>query len=273
MTVIAMTREMGTLGKDVARLAARRLGLTVVHHELVDIHDPRAAAGRASEVARFLERPPDADGPAEPVADQGFLTPAEVLALARRGGVLIRGWGATRLLRGLPCVLSVRVTAPMEKRVAEMMRRLGVPERIARREIDRNDAAHSRSILAIFAEDWRNPLHYDLVLNTGHLSVEACADILCDAVRSATLEPTPQAEAKLADRLLAARIAETLHGPGRFGRRAVHVDAVVDNGRVRLYGAVGDGGAAGEIERAIRDMPGVAAIQNEIARIGRYFEG
>jgi cytidylate kinase len=38
MAVIAMTREMGSLGKDVAAGLAERMGLTVVHHELVEHH-------------------------------------------------------------------------------------------------------------------------------------------------------------------------------------------------------------------------------------------
>ena len=38
MTVVAMTREMGSLGKDVASGLAERLNLTVVHHELVERH-------------------------------------------------------------------------------------------------------------------------------------------------------------------------------------------------------------------------------------------
>jgi len=36
MTVIAMTREMGSLGKDVAAALADQMGLKVVHHELVE---------------------------------------------------------------------------------------------------------------------------------------------------------------------------------------------------------------------------------------------
>ena len=38
MAVIAMTREMGSLGKDVAAALADQMGLTVVHHELVEHH-------------------------------------------------------------------------------------------------------------------------------------------------------------------------------------------------------------------------------------------
>ena len=38
MAVIAMTREMGTLGKDVVAGLAERLGLEVIQHGLVE-HD------------------------------------------------------------------------------------------------------------------------------------------------------------------------------------------------------------------------------------------
>jgi hypothetical protein len=44
MTVIAMTREMGTRGSEVATGVAERLGLSVIHHEIVE-HDIAERAG------------------------------------------------------------------------------------------------------------------------------------------------------------------------------------------------------------------------------------
>ena len=55
MTVIAMTREMGTLGKDVAAGLADVLGITVVHHELVEHHIAERMDVGESAVHRFLE--------------------------------------------------------------------------------------------------------------------------------------------------------------------------------------------------------------------------
>ena len=269
MTVIAMTREMGSLGKEVARLAADRLGLTIVHHEMIGSADHRA--GEQSAVARFLEAGP---GPAEHrnggLVHGGYLTPSEVLALAARGGVLIRGWGASRLLRGVPHILSVRVCAPMERRVEEMCRRLGVDAAKARREIERSDADHANAFLRFFATDWRSPTNYDLILSTGHLSVEICADILVDAARSATLAETPESRQMLEDRMLQARISEELGRTEPFGRRAAYVQCSVDKGRVRLYGAVSDSGTAREIEEMVRALPGVSEVRSEIARVEIY---
>ncbi len=55
MVAIAMTREMGTLGKDVAQGIAKLLGLKVIHSELVE-HDIAKRLGvQDSAVHRYLE--------------------------------------------------------------------------------------------------------------------------------------------------------------------------------------------------------------------------
>ncbi len=55
MTIITMTREMGTRGKDVAGQVALKLGLELVHHELIESHSDKQTAAGQSEVRRFLE--------------------------------------------------------------------------------------------------------------------------------------------------------------------------------------------------------------------------
>jgi len=50
-----MTREMRSLGKDVAHVVAERLGLEIVHNELVEDDLARRMHLSGSEVHRFLE--------------------------------------------------------------------------------------------------------------------------------------------------------------------------------------------------------------------------
>src|SRR5262249_2848292 len=54
MPFVAMTREMGSLGKDVATGLAERLGRQVVHHEIIDNLASKMRL-RKSHVVRFLE--------------------------------------------------------------------------------------------------------------------------------------------------------------------------------------------------------------------------
>ena len=113
MAVIAMTREMGTLSKDVAAGLAERRGLDVVHHNVVK-QDIVASSGLPeSEVHRFLE------GEASLLErwriDRNRMsrcTAEEILELAAKDNVLIRGWGSSYLLRSVPHVVCVRICAP-----------------------------------------------------------------------------------------------------------------------------------------------------------------
>ena len=109
MPVIAITREMGSLGKDVARGVADALGIPVIYHEIIDqladcmrlrkSHVMRLLDGRAG----FLERM---------TADQTSLSifaAEEIVNAALQGnGAVIRGWGATQLLRDMDPDLPIR---------------------------------------------------------------------------------------------------------------------------------------------------------------------
>jgi hypothetical protein len=103
MPLIAMNREIGSLGKDVARGVAEALELKVQHHEIID-HLANRARVRRSHVVSFLE---GNQGLMERLTvDQiklRVLTADEILSLAESGeGILLRGWGATSLLKDVP---------------------------------------------------------------------------------------------------------------------------------------------------------------------------
>lgn len=268
MTVIAMTREMGTRGKQVAALVAERLASRLVYHELVN--DPPDTTG-PSEVTRHLGNDRDtAAGTSESATGNDRMTPVEVLELASRGNVIIRGWGAARLLRDIPHVLCLRVCAPMEARIAEMMRRLGVSERIARSEIERSDAMHTGMFLRLFGDDWRDAGNYDLVLNTGRTSPEVCAEMVVDAVSSPSFRETPQSRQALADRLAEARIAAFLAAEPHLKGAARGVYVSVSGGTARLFGSVHGEQMAREIARAVRASQCVAQIRDELQISGSY---
>lgn len=271
MAIIAMTREMGTLGKEVAREFARRTNYTVIHAELAEPGSEHARRGEESEVYRFLEgSQEELDKWRSNRASGGYLTPDQIFEIALEGNVLIRGWGAAKLLRSVPNILSLRVCAPMDFRVDQMQRRLGIDPISARREIERNDAAHSSILMRFFGADWTDPLQYDLALNTGHLPHDVCADILCDTVDSAAFAATESGRRKLMDCLMEARIRSALASSNRLHRSGSHIHVSVDDAKVRLYGLVTESGAPREAETLVMAQTGVEALQNDIAYAGRF---
>ena len=228
MPVIAITREMGTLGKDVAAGLAEELGIEVVHHELVAQNVGQRAGVEESSVLRFLEgRASLMERWKIDSKKLSHFTADEILQLALQGNVIFRGWGAVQLLSDIPHVLCARVCAPMEFRIDEMVNRLnevawerskpiersplivkegvGVGEDDARQEIERNDQAHAKVVRDQFGTDWQDSRHYDLVLNTGRMSIKRCIDQLHHLVESEEYQPTNASLAMLRERISQSR--------------------------------------------------------------------
>src|SRR5438874_692607 len=166
---------MGSLGKDVARGLGQGLGLPVIYHEVID-HLADRMRVRKSHVIRLL------DGSAglleRLTADKTSLsifTADEIFAIAAKGGAIIRGWGATHLLQGIPHVICVRVCAPFDLRKQRMMERLNSSdEQLIGEEIRINDEAHTAIMRRHFGVLWTEPETYDVVRNTKRVEVGGC---------------------------------------------------------------------------------------------------
>jgi cytidylate kinase len=237
MPIVAITREMGSLGKDVARELGAALGVPVVYHEVID-HLADRMRVRKSHVIRLL------DGSAglleRLTADKTSLsifTADEIMGIAAKGqGAVIRGWGATHLLRQVPHAVCVRVCAPFEVRKRRMMERLDTDDQAqVADEIRANDEAHSAIMRRHFDLQWTDPEHYDLVLNTQRVSVEECVSEVLALVRSPQFAETEKGRAKLADLALATAVRAALRRSPETREAEVRVSS--ESGRVMLSGA------------------------------------
>jgi cytidylate kinase len=263
MAVIAMTREMATLGRNVAAGLAEQLGLTIVHHELVERDIAERAGLPESEVHRFLEG--ETSLLQRWKIDKKRLsryTAHEILELAVKGNVLIRGWGATYLLRSVPHVVSVRICAPMEFRESVLMERLGTTDQnLARSEIIRNDAAHNYTMQRLFAVHWKDPTLYTIVLNTARVPVRHCVEQLVRLTESPPFQETAQSRSMLMDALLLARVRSVLDD--RFGG----IEPKICSGKVTLTGATTDERLIVEAVRLVHSVDGVCGVESRMSHI------
>jgi cytidylate kinase len=268
MTVIAMTREVGSLGTDVASGVAKELRLKIIHSESVATHVAERMGVEAGAVRRY------ADGSASAMERWLFsrrkfthYTSEEVLRLAQQGNVLIRGWGAAALLRDLPQVVSVRVCAPMAFRVRTMMRKTGINDSdTVRRDIERFDAAHARFMRASFNAE-REELLYHLVLNTDRLPVEACVKAICALARHSRFRDHLTTQSVLADKLLEAKVNSALGDEISPTMAPAGIRVSADKGRVTLIAASPSGNLRAKAEKVVASIAGVRAIDNRIISV------
>lgn len=262
MPLIAMNREMGSLGKDVARGLEDALGLKVRHHEIID-HLANRARLRKSHVVSFLE---GTQGLFERLTvDQlslRILTADEILSLAASGeGLILRGWGATSLLKEVPHAVRVCITASRRVRVQRMMERLESQDAAQiERIVDQNDEAARAVMRRHFHIDTRDITEYDLGFNTDRIAVDQCVEEIVNLVKSRQFAETEQSRARLQDLAVAHHVRAALRTHASTSHCKVRVSAQA--GRVTLEGVV-DGDeqrrACAEIASRIK---GAAALEN-----------
>lgn len=258
MPLVAITREMGSLGKDVAAGLSDALKVPLVYHEVTD-HLADRMRVRKSHVIRLLEG--KANLFERLTADKTSLsifTADEIVNMAtQNSGGVIRGWGATHLLREVPHAVCVRICAPFELRKKRMLERTGSSDadKVAE-EIQQNDEAHTAIMRRNFGVQWTDSENYDLVLNTERVSVRECVERVKGLVRSAEFAETDQSRQKLSDLALAWQVRASLRLSPRT--RTLRVSAAADRGRVTLSGVVD---SAEERKDACEVAAGVAGVR------------
>jgi cytidylate kinase len=266
MPVIAMTREMGSGGREVAQRVADKLGLTVVLHHLVEHDVAEHLHVRESAVHHLLE------GGAT-LLDRlrvgskrlARYTAEEILDVANRGNVLIRGWGSCVVLRGVPHVLRVRVCAPMEVRERAVMQRMDSNDRsAARQEIERNDSAHKIALHSAHGVDREDSALYDLVLNTERCSIETCAKLVCDLVESLEFRETEASRTILNDKSLEAHVRLRLRERFGVGTGVSGVDATAHAGKIVLTGTAIHSALVEDASKLAGAIAGVKAVENQM---------
>ncbi len=272
MPLVAMTREMGSLGRDVAAQLSERLGKRLVHHEIIGILADKMRL-RKSHVVRFLEgRAGVWERMTTDETSLAIYTADETLRLVESESVaVLLGWGAAHLLRPVKHVVCVRVCAPFETRVERMMQRLNTDDRaFVESEIRLSEEAHSAITRRHFGVDWQQPEHYDLVLNTERLPTEQCVDEIARLLDSPLFQETPESKRALANLALQAHVRAALRADPRTAKANVIVEAA--DGRVTLSGVLDAGVDEGDPVDVVINAKGVVEVESLLksAKLPRY---
>ncbi len=200
--LITISREFGSGGSELAQELGARLGWRVLDRDLVQRVaerlklDPRAVAvmdehppgifSRLSstllmthpEWATSLDTgdvlSPDA------VADA---TRAAILEAGQSPPVIVVGHGSQCLFQDRPGTLHLRLVAPLESRVKRICSREPCEGATAAAQVRRMDTDRSAYVRRYYHSEWRDPLLYDLAINTGRVPIQAAASMIVARVR------------------------------------------------------------------------------------------
>ena len=264
MPVITISRQLGSLGTEIARMVAEKLNYDYVDKEKI-------AQGLADygmpgpEVDKFDEKkPPFWDTLSIQRKRYLHLIQALLYDFGRKGNVVFVGRGGQVLLKDLPGVLHVRIMAPFEIRVQRMMKQGGGDEKQAAGELRRSDRDSAGFIRAFFDVDWEDQDLYDLIINTWKLSAEAGARIILGSLPVLEIkEGELKAEEKLADLALIQKVEASLLGILGADFGDIHVKA--EKGVIALEGTVASDKLKEDCKIAATRTRGVKRVDNQLS--------
>lgn len=181
MPVITLSRQMGSLGDEIAMAVAQRLGLRLAGRELIN-RAARAAGAPEIALAEIDELGLLGVKPSAAALRLYRASVAEIIEeLAAGGQILLVGRGSQSVLAKHPGVLRVRIIAPRAQRIATIQKRCQVPTEVATSRVDASDRARASYLRRHHRVRLSDPALYDLVINMERLDVETATALICDA--------------------------------------------------------------------------------------------
>ena len=207
MPVITIRGQYGSGSAEIGELIAQKLNIDYVDREIIagvaerlrrpstSIADkempPSTLLGRISEA--MAQTACLGDGIYAgvysplceiPLNDTNYLSGLEyvIKELAASQSIVIRGRGSHFILKDFPGAFHVLIVAPIAARVKRVMERKKLNEVDARKEIARFDDGSREFVKRYFKANIADPINYDMVINTNHLSIEGAASIIVEAL-------------------------------------------------------------------------------------------
>ncbi|GAB4320974.1 MAG: cytidylate kinase-like family protein [Candidatus Zixiibacteriota bacterium] len=174
LRVITISRQSGSGGHTLATRLAEALGFECIDRQILD-YIAKSANARRRLIASLDERTrPGVDLWVEGILRGRYVDQSEyvhwlvksVTAMAEHGDAVILGRGGNVIL-GTRGALHVRIVAPRDVRIANLVNHRGMSLADARQWVEESDLQRRKFHWENFRADIDNPEDYDLMINTG----------------------------------------------------------------------------------------------------------
>ena len=205
MAIITLARQVAAKGDEVAQELAAKLGYSFITRKQIEERILELGFP-AAKLPKYDERKPGffASMTKDRDADQN-LSQYAMLEAASKGNIIIIGRGAFAFFASVPNHVSVRLIAGEKVRVARLIEEFGWTEKQAQQHIQESDSNRNGFHKNFYNIDIEDPANFHMLLNTGTVSINDCANIIADFPR-AHITPTKEAEGtKLVEEMLKAQ--------------------------------------------------------------------
>jgi cytidylate kinase len=210
MPIVTISRGSYSRGKEVAEELARALGYECISRDIIleageqfnipELKLIRAIHDAPSILDRFT------------YGKERFIAffRAALLRHLEKDNVVYHGLAGHFFVQHIPHVLKVRISADIEDRIREEMKRENISAQEARHVLIKDDAERRKWGLQLYGQDTWNPLLYDIVLHTSRIDIRDAVFIIRNTLALPCFQTTPRSRQLLNDLSLAAQVESVL---------------------------------------------------------------
>src|SRR5215472_15797242 len=180
MAIITISRLTGSGGREIATAVAERLHFQLIDRHAMDVVIDQQFPVRTEQLSRLKKD--------RKVYDE--MVRSAIAEIAAAHNVVILGSGGQFLFARVAASLHVQIVAPLPYRIARVMRTARVDRTQAERIIEERDREKEIFLSTLYGRDWRDPAHYDVVLNIDHFSNDVAVEIIVKAAQAKGIEAT-----------------------------------------------------------------------------------
>ena len=261
MAIITLSRELGSLGTEIAETLSSRLGYPRLDKESLEVLLRELGMSEPRLVADDEKRPGLWEQlTREKIRYLDFMKAAMYRFAVDRDCIVV-GRGGNIVFRGIPGTLKVRVTAPPRVRAARLRERLSIDEAHAVRLIHQSDHDRAGYHRYFFNAAWDCAADYDLVVNTEAISPSETCDMVAALLESPGFA---SAAGRARELLVDARIAQDVIVAIGYRDRVnvTALDVVCQKGVVSIHGIVRHPSVLDECTRIAAAVEGVTKVVN-----------
>jgi cytidylate kinase len=269
MSVITISRELASLGDEIAKELEKRLNFRFADRHSIE---ERIKSYGISKINfdKYDERKPSFFASISEERDDYLHCLKQALLDEARGGKCIfMGRGVFAVFKGVPGVLPVFLVSSMNVRIERVRSYFRCDEKRAKQIISQSDNDRAGFHRYFFETEWKDPENYSITINTSRLNPHYCAETIANL---ADILFDEQTELESAKKLAELSLAQTVVNHILYVRKiGVHfLEASVFGTTATLFGVANSAPMVEAACAAAQEIPSIEKVVTEIQIAQEY---
>lgn len=190
MFVITMSRQTASLGDEIAKNLADKLGIKLITRdyvienwlpEVADEHDLHML----KETSKYYLKNADHEQTYKEYINKKLKEKAE------KESLVVLGLGSQIIFREYAHAVHIKVLCSDQRRVQRLREKYNINKEQAMRTLDLSDRKHRRYVHRVFDKDWENISLYHTTINTDGLDVQEATNLIIHLLEMKKENPQP----------------------------------------------------------------------------------